>query len=270
MPYKIRGDLHIHSMHSVCDAHSEGDLVDYDKKCGQGAIRDLLNFMKQLRGLEYIAICNHATNPSKPKKTTKEEDQKLLNHIKAIERLNREKKCPLFLLSGVEANILKNGELDVSQNTLQKLDIVVASLHGDVSKLSQVEIKDRFFGAMQNKEVDVIGHITRYIDNLKFSEWRELVREAQKQKIAIEFNISSPLKPELVYLAAECKNFVSLGSDSHGDDRVKDERVIPRNLCVEECLHLLRDLDRMGVTGDYILNTWPLEKLRKWLKTHRL
>jgi DNA polymerase (family 10) len=132
----IKGDLHIHT------TWSEGKM----------SIQEVAQEACNLR-YKYIAICDHSAGLGVASGVTEE---KLLKQTQEIEKIN--KKIPSYtILSGVEVNIKADGSLDISDKVLQKLDIVVASVH---SALSQPEEKmtKRLLLAIYNPNVHIIGH----------------------------------------------------------------------------------------------------------------
>ena len=63
------------------------------------------------------------------------------------------------LLVGAEVDILKDGSLDYSDQLMEELDVVVASLHAS-HRLSEADQTKRLCAAMENPHVDLIGHPT--------------------------------------------------------------------------------------------------------------
>ena len=63
------------------------------------------------------------------------------------------------VLCGAEVDILKDGSLDYPDDLLERLDVVVASLHSGFQQ-SEDQITGRFPKAMENPRVDCIGHLS--------------------------------------------------------------------------------------------------------------
>src|SRR5204863_494611 len=80
---------------------------------------------------------------------------RLAAQLEEIE-LMRERYPKLRILAGVEANIRSNGEVDVPEEELARLDWVVASVHN----APENRPTERVLEAMQNPYVDCIGHLT--------------------------------------------------------------------------------------------------------------
>lgn len=131
----------------------------------------------------------------------------------------------LQLLCGVEANICDyEGNLDLEESLLQKMDYVIASLHTMCCKPGTMEENTRAsIRAMENPYVTVLGHP----DDDRYPLDRDAVVKAAKEfGVAIEINNSS-LNPaaarqngrkNIEELLRLCRNYevpVLLGTDSH-------------------------------------------------------
>ena len=62
-------------------------------------------------------------------------------------------------MKGAEVNILKNGLLDIKDETLSKLDYVIAGVHSNM-KMSKIEMTKRIIRAMKNPYVKILSHPT--------------------------------------------------------------------------------------------------------------
>lgn len=132
---ELLGDLHVHT------CYSDGDAT----------IAEMAASAKKV-GLKYVAVCDH----SKSAQYAGGIDEKALyRQIEEIDRLNKELKG-FRVLKGIEVDILKDGSLDFSDDVLEKLDIVVASIHSGFKQ----NVTERMIKAMQNEHVSVICHPT--------------------------------------------------------------------------------------------------------------
>ena len=134
----IRGDLHVHS-----------DWTD-----GTASIEEMAT-AAQARGYEYMALTDHSRRQTMSHGL---DPARLTRQIREIDGVNARLK-DFTILKGVEVDILKEGNLDLPDATLAKLDIVIASVHSffDLPRDAQT---DRVIRAMQNPHVSVIGHPT--------------------------------------------------------------------------------------------------------------
>ncbi len=134
----IRGDLHIHS----------------DWSDGRASIMEMARAARAL-GYEYIALCDHSPSVGIAGGLSPD---KLEEKIRAIEAAN-ESLEGITILSGTEVDIKSDGNLDYPDSLLARCDVVVASLHMGGGQ-SERAITGRLISAIENDNVDIIGHPT--------------------------------------------------------------------------------------------------------------
>jgi len=134
----IRGDLHAHTKRT--DGHQ--------------TIREMAEAAREL-GYEYLAITEHSKRVTVAGGLDADE---LAAHIHDIEEADG-KVEGIRILSGVEVDILEDGSLDLPDGVLQRLDVVVASIHYKFD-LSRDEQTERVLRAMDNPHLNVLGHPT--------------------------------------------------------------------------------------------------------------
>ena len=131
----------------------------------------------------------------------------------------------LKLLLGVEANIYDyEGSIDIDDDTLNRLDYAIASLHGNIYKAGQVKDNTRaVISAMKHNKVKIIGHPDDGNIPLNYDE---VVKAAKEYNVALEMNNSS-LKPgsfrvnakdnykRMLDICATKEVPIILGSDAH-------------------------------------------------------
>jgi putative hydrolase len=102
----------------------------------------------------------------------------------------KKKSGKLQLLYGVEADIIDyEGNLDMNEKILAKLDYVIASIHWQCLQPGSIEENTQaYIGAMRNKYVNIIGHPD---DGRYQVDYNRLVIAAKKNKVLIEINNSS-------------------------------------------------------------------------------
>ena len=135
----IKGDLHTHTKYS--DGHF--------------SIEEMAKAALQ-KGYQYILITDHTTTVGI---THGMDEEKIKRQMEEIDQLNykfQNPKSKFKILKGVECDIRSDGTLDLPDKILEKLDIVVASIH---SKFG-MDQTDRLIKACQNPNVDIIGHPT--------------------------------------------------------------------------------------------------------------
>ena len=67
--------------------------------------------------------------------------------------------APMRILTGIEVDILEDGSLDQEPELLERLDVVVASVHSKLS-MDAPSMTRRMIKAVTNPHADVLGHCT--------------------------------------------------------------------------------------------------------------
>ncbi|WP_210210530.1 PHP domain-containing protein [Methylocystis hirsuta] len=176
----IRGDLHLHSN------WSDGDAPIAE--------------MARARGYEYMALTDHSRRVTVAHGLDR---ARLLRQIKEVDRLNA-KMRGFTVLKGVEVDILADGELDLPDEVLSRLDLVVAAVHYkfDVSREKQTE---RIIRALDNRHVAILAHPTgRLIEEPPPYELdlERVMLAAKERGCALEIN-AEPDRQDLTDVAAK-------------------------------------------------------------------
>ncbi len=125
-----------------------------------------------------------------------------------------------YILKGAEVNIRKGGSLDVSDNVLEKLDVVGASVHSYFN-LSRGEQTERLIKAMKNPHVDIISHLTGRLFGKREGidlDIDEVLKAAKESGTILEINAQPfrlDLSDENIRRAKKMGLKVSIGTDSH-------------------------------------------------------
>ncbi|KKF01650.1 PHP domain-containing protein [Mycolicibacterium obuense] len=134
----LRGDLHVHSNWSDGSAPIEEMML---------AARDL--------GHEYCALTDHSP---RLKIANGLSPDRLRQQLDVIDEI-RESVAPMRILSGIEVDILEDGSLDQETELLERLDVVVASVHSKLA-MDAPAMTRRMIKAVTNPHADVLGHCT--------------------------------------------------------------------------------------------------------------
>src|SRR6202048_2256897 len=134
----LRGDLHLHSNWSD----------------GSAPIDEMMATAAAL-GHEYCALPDHS-----PRLTIANglSPERLRKQLDVIEEL-RDRFAPMRILTGIEVDILDDGSLDQEPELLDRLDIVVASVHSKLS-MDAASMTRRMVRAVSDGHADVLGHCT--------------------------------------------------------------------------------------------------------------
>jgi DNA polymerase (family 10) len=135
----IRGDLHMHTV-----------ATD-----GKNTVREMAEAALE-RGYAYIAITDHSKNLAM---TNGLDDARALEHVERIRAADREMEGRIKIFSGIEVDILVDGELDLSDSVLAQMDVVVASVHSYFNQPAE-QMTARILRAIEHPFVRVLGHPT--------------------------------------------------------------------------------------------------------------
>jgi DNA polymerase (family 10) len=237
-PEHIRGDLHLHTSYSD----------------GRESVSSLAQAVVT-RGYEYIAITDH----SQSLKIARGLDAARLR-AQAQEIDHVRKKFPeLTILAGIEVDILRDGRLDFGNDVLSQLDLVIASVHSGF-KQDKETMTGRIMSALRNPYVDILGHPSGRLLGRRPGYRVDLdavIKEAKLQGKVLEIN-SSPERLDLsAKWAAKAKKMgvkIVINSDAHDVRRLAD---------IEYGVSVAR---RAGLEIDDIINTWPVARLKEFLK----
>jgi putative hydrolase len=136
--HALRGDCHTHS----------------DWSDGGSPIREMAEAARDL-GHEWMVLTDHSPRLTVANGLTAE---RLRTQLVEVALLNEEL-APFRILTGIECDILDDGELDQEPELLGQLDLVVASVHS-VLRMPRAEMTRRMVAAVRNPHTDVLGHCT--------------------------------------------------------------------------------------------------------------
>lgn len=166
---QLRGDLQMHS----------------DWSDGKAGLEAMVQACIE-QGYEYCAITDHGPSLAM---TQGLDADKARDQWDAIERLNQEYD-QIRILRGVEVDILEDGSLDMDDETLEQLEIVVASVHSHLDLESEKQT-ERILRALEHPAVDILAHPTerKIQDRSPMDYDREAVFEAAAvNNVFIEIN----------------------------------------------------------------------------------
>jgi len=234
----VRGDLHVHSSWSD----------------GRASILEMARAAQSL-GYEYIALCDHSPSVGIAGGLPPE---KLEQKIEAVAAANEELDG-ITILMGSEVDIKADGRLDYSDDLLAKCDVVVASVHMGQQQTERA-ITGRLISAIENENVDIIGHPTgRIIDQREpyDMDMQAVLEAAARTKTALEIN-AYPSRLDLsdvnAKAAKEMGIKMAINSDAHDPEQL---------LTMKYGVNVAR---RAWLEKKDVLNALPLKELLAALK----
>ncbi|SCK43672.1 DNA polymerase/3'-5' exonuclease PolX [Streptomyces sp. WMMB 322] len=236
----VRGDLHTHT-----------DLTD-----GLAPLEEMVTAAAG-RGYAYYAVTDHAPNLYMQRMT----EEKILaqrEQVRAMDGRHRR----MRLLHGVELNIGPDGELDWPDDFLAGFDICVASVHSHTA-LDRAAMTRRLLRACENPHVNVIGHPTTRLIGKRPGidvDLDEVFAACARSGTALEVN-SQPDRLDLcdedILRAKEYGAKFAVNTDAHSVLQLANLR------------YGVGTAQRGWLTSEDVINTWPLRRLRRFLRKSR-
>jgi len=234
----MRGDLHAHT--------NESDGADTLEAMAQAAID---------RGRQFLAITEHSKRVSVANGL---DDDRCRRHADRIRELD-ESLDDLWLMAGIEVDVLKSGKLDLDEKLLADLDWVVASIHYD-RNMDRKKMTERILAAVNSGVVHCLGHLLGRMIGQRDAiqlDFDKIVQACAENNVYLEINA----QPDRLDLPdTYCKEAMSggvkfaIGTDAHRTDDL-------------DLLGLGVNVARRGWLGKSdVLNTLTAKQLRKRLK----
>ena len=236
----IRGDLHCHT--KATDGHATIEAV-------VAAARQ--------RGYEYVVISDHSRSARVAGGLSLEEVRAHVAKIRAVARRSRD----IVVLAGAECDILDDGAMDYPDAVLADLDLVVAAVHARF-KQPRAEMTKRLCRALANPHVDVLAHPSGRLIGEREPYAFDLERvldTAKRHEKALEIN-AYPTRLDLNDVQARRAHergvLLAIDTDTHMLD----------HLGFMELGVLTARRAWVGKAG--VVNTWPVARLREWMRRH--
>ncbi len=237
---QIRGDLHTHTK-----------LTD-----GLATLEQMLETAAGMR-YAYYAVTDHAPNLFMQRMT----DEKMLAQRAQVRKLQASYP-KMTLLHGSELNIDPDGAVDWDEEFLSGFDVLVASVHSHFTQ-GKDEMTKRLIRAIESPYVNVIGHpTTRMIGHRQPIEFDmdEVFKAAARTGTALEVNAYPDrldLRDEHILWARRHGVKFAIDTDSHATTHLSVMRFG------------VATAQRGWLTKDDVINTWPLARLRRFLRKGR-
>ncbi|GGU94893.1 DNA polymerase/3'-5' exonuclease PolX [Streptomyces filipinensis] len=236
----IRGDLHTHT-----------DLTD-----GLAPLEEMVAAAAE-RGYAYYAVTDHAPGLFMQRMT----EEKILTQRERLRELDGAHHG-MRLLHGAELNIDPDGGVDWPADFLAGFDVCVASLHSHFD-LGREAMTRRLVRACENPYVHVIGHPTTRLIGRRpgvDADWDEVFAACARTGTALEVNAQPDrldLRDEDILRAREHGVRFAVNTDAHSVPHLAQLR------------YGVGTAQRGWLTRDDVINTWPLTRLRRFLRKGR-
>jgi len=239
----LKGDFHIHSAYDLQTSHDVG-MNTYEELVEKALS---LNY-------SYIGFADH--NP-KQKGLSDEETVFIMKERKQyIDQVLSTSKIPYYI--GLEVDILPSGTIALPEKAIEYVDYLIVSVHSSF-KMPMKEMTERVLKALAHPKVKIFGHPTGRLlgsrDGIDL-DWDRIFRYVIDRNIALEIN-SGPSRLDLP------------------DILVAEGKALGATFFINTDAHAIKHMDWMkygvfvarrgGLEAQDVVNTWSVEKLRKWL-----
>ena len=234
----VRGDLHTHTNWSD----------------GNNTIEEMVE-AAQARGYEYYCIADHAEGPGVVGGMGLT-DEEILEQAEVVREIDETVDIEVF--AGIEANVDTDGEIGLSDEVIDVLDLIVASPHSALDQDADAA-GERLVRAIENPAVDVLGHPSGRLLNRREGlsiDAAELGAAAVEADTALEVN-ANPHRLDLwgsaVKAAIDEGAVIAINTDAHRPGTLE---------YVRWGVHTAR---RGWAEPADVINTWSLFDLKRFL-----
>ena len=241
----LLGDLHTHSEWSD----------------GGSTIEELARTARRL-GHRYIALTDHSPRLTVANGLSAERLAEQLDVVAEVDAgLDG-----FRLLSGIEVDIHDDGSLDQTPAMLDRLDVVVASVHSKL-RMDKIGMTRRMMRAVTDPATNILGHCTgRLIEGSRGKrpesqfDAKRVFAACAEHDVAVEINARPERRDppdRLLGLALEAGCLFSVDSDAHAPGQL------------DFLDHGAARVQDLGIPLERIVTTWPLERLLEWSRAKR-
>ncbi len=241
-------------------AQLRGDLHSHTDWSDGGSPLPVMARIARERGREYQVVTDHSPRLTVANGLSASRLARQLDLVAEVDDAYDD----FRLLSGIEVDILDDGGLDQTPEMLDRLDVVVASVHSKLT-MDAERMTRRMIRAVMNPHTNVLGHCTgRLVRGSRGTRPpsqfdAELVFEACAHLgVAVEIN-SRPERQdppdELLALAVESGCLFAIDTDAHAPGQL------------DFLDYGAERAEAAGIDPDRIVTTWPVDRLLEW--SHR-
>jgi putative hydrolase len=223
-------------------------------------------------GHEYMVLTDHSPRLTVARGLTPD---RLRRQLDRVTELNAALPAGFRVLTGIEVDILADGSLDQEDELLERLDVVVASVHSNLRDEAP-RMTARMLTAIANPHLDILGHLTGR--KVAAAGAGDRGHRAGRTRPPSEFDVAKVL--------AACVEHGKAIEINCRPDRLDPPKRILRPAVEAGCLfsidtdaHAPGQLDWLGfgceraamcaVPAERVVNTWPADELLAWTASHR-
>ena len=193
----IHGTLHNHTIQS--DGYSSlEDVISYGQKCRY----------------EYIGISDHSYST-----LLGISEEELSSQHSQIDKNNIDNKG-IFVLKGIECEILRDGKLDYDCDQLKKFDYLIGGIHTDYN-MTRKQAEKRIVKAIESGLVNILAHPSNRIYGSKPGfdlDFEYIIDACIRNNVVIEINGNKKrldLDPKYITYASNHDAMFEIAADTH-------------------------------------------------------
>lgn len=177
------------------------------------------------KDLQYLVISDHSKTAFYANGLQVE---RVLAQHQEIDELNK-KLAPFKIFKSIESDILNDGSLDYDEDILQQFDLIIASIHSNLS-MTEDKAMLRLIKAIENSYTTILGHVTGRLllsRNGYPVNHQKIIDACAKNNVVIELN-AHPRRLDIdwtfINAALEKNVLISINPDAHSIDGYEDCR----------------------------------------------
>ena len=240
----LRGDCHLHS-----DWSDGGSPIEAMVRAARGL------------GHSWAVLTDHSPRLRIARGLSAE---RLREQIDVVVDINS-RSAPFRLLTGIECDILTGGALDQEDDLLERLDVVVASVHSEL-RMGREAMTRRLLRAVSDPRVDILGHCTGRLVGARSRPESVFDAEAvfaacAERGTAVEINCRPDrLDPprRLLRQALDAGVLFAIDSDAHAPGQLDWQ--------IYGCARA----EEAGVPAERVVTSWSARELLTWTRTRRV
>jgi DNA polymerase (family 10) len=238
----IRGDLHMHT--TATD--------------GRATLEEMAESARAL-GYEYIAITDHSKALAMAFGL---DEKRVVEFAQTVRKINETGDLGIRIFSGLECDIMKDGDMDIAWDALAELDFVIGSVHSHMNQEPEA-MTDRLLKAIECPYLKAFGHPTGrlLLHREAFSfDFDRVMSEAIRRGVWLETNAS----PERLDLSA---NHIRMAKAKGARFIVSTDAHHPKHLL--NMRYGIATARRGGLTAADVMNTRSAAEFAAAIRTSR-
>lgn len=177
------------------------------------------------KGKSYLVVSDHSKSAFYANGL---QESRIEEQHREIDQLNRQL-APFKIYKSIECDILNDGRLDYSPETLSTFDLVIASIHSQL-KMPEEKAMNRLIQAIENPHTTILGHLTGRLLLTRSGypvNHKKIIDACIANDVVIELN-ANPHRLDIdwreIGYALDKGAIISINPDAHSIEGIDDIR----------------------------------------------